>query len=105
MLDRLIISDLVVRFGAVCRLCVSTGDLSVRVVVPKGRFMHESARQKRSLALFNVSKVRHGLSVMLPRGIDRRWEACTHMVMHIDHSLVWVEIVAVNHCLVDCLAW
>ena len=41
---------------------------------------------------------------MLSRGEDRRWEACAHMVMHVDHSLVRVEVVAVNHCLVNGLA-
>ena len=105
MLNRLIVSDLVVHFGPVCCLCVSTGSLAVGVIVPEGRVVHESARQKRSLALLDVRKVRHGLRVMLSRGEDRRWEACAHMVMHVDHSLVRVEVMAVNHCLVNGLAW
>ena len=42
---------------------------------------------------------------MLSRGEDRRWEASAHVVMHVEHSLVRVEIVAVNHGLVNGLAW
>ena len=102
MLNRLIVSNLVVHFVAVCGLIVAGRDrLAARVIVPEGRVMDEPARQKLRLALLQVRQVGHGLRMVLPRGEDRGEARGAHVVMHIDHPLVRVEIVAVDHGLVD----
>ena len=70
MLNCLIVSNLVVGFATICCLVVSASSLAIRVVVLVSCVVQESARQKWSLALVHVRKVRNSLCMVLPRGED-----------------------------------
>lgn len=100
MFDCLIVSDLIIDFSAI----VLVASLAIRIV-SESIILHKSWSHEGRMSLLKLHHVRHTMVDLVVLSWGKYWSVPGAHLMKADVYLSWMEIMAVNHSLVDGFSW